>query len=128
MNKISKFIIVFSFVLIIFAFNITNIYCNNLGDGFNYGNIPTDQSDQEAINRVSVPIKRVWGTVLFVMQILSVAGIIFMGVRYMFASADQKADLKKSTIYLIMGIIIIFAFSTFIQFIINATNEVISTY
>ena len=40
-------------------------------------------------------ILKVWGTVLLILQILSVAAIVIAGIRYMFASADGKADIKE---------------------------------
>ena len=43
----------------------------------------------------------------------------------MFASADQKADIKKGMIGLVIGAILVFAASTVVQFIISATTSVI---
>lgn len=43
----------------------------------------------------------------------------------MFASADQKADIKKSMIILVLGAILVFGASTVAKFIMTATNEVI---
>ena len=39
-----------------------------------------------------------WSTITLIAQIAAFAAIIFAGLRYMFASADQKADIKKQTI------------------------------
>ena len=46
-----------------------------------------------AISNVTTSAKKVWGTVTTIVQILAFAAIVFAGVRYMFASADQKADI-----------------------------------
>lgn len=93
---------------------------NGLGQGFNYGNVPTNQGNEI----MSSPIKRISGTVTFALQVLSVIAVIYTGVRYMFAGADKKADMKKSTIFIIIGLILVFAFSTFINFIIDIQQEV----
>lgn len=88
------------------------------GDGVD----PTfPQGNKEGIGTVNDLVNNVWGTVLLVAQILSFAAIVFAGVRYMFASADQKADIKKGLIYLVIGAILVFAASTVVQIIIKAT-------
>ena len=65
----------------------------------------------------------VWSTVLSILQILAFAAIIIAGVRYMFASADQKADIKKGLIYLVIGAILVFASSTIVKVVVNATKQ-----
>ncbi|MDD2627642.1 MAG: TrbC/VirB2 family protein [Clostridia bacterium] len=49
-----------------------------------------------------------WNNFSFIVQILAIASVVFAGVRYMFASADQKADIKKQTIMLVLGAILVF--------------------
>lgn len=66
----------------------------------------------------------IWGTTLNIAQILAFAAIVFAGVRYMFASADQKADIKKGIIYLIIGAILVFTASTVVKLIVLSTKQV----
>lgn len=68
--------------------------------------------------------KNIWGSVTLILQILAVAAIVFAGVRYMFASADAKADIKKQMIILVIGAVLVFAASTIISIIVKVTNEV----
>lgn len=126
-NKIFKKTFCIFLLIMFFALSF-DVYATGLGSGFDYGNVPVDKADDSAVDQVSKPIKKAWGTVLFAMQILSVAGVICVGVKYMISSGDQKAIIKKNTVYMIIGIIIVFAFSTFIKYIIDVTNIVISTY
>ena len=77
------------------------------------------------INKVDTAVGSIWSTVLTILQIAAVAAIVIAGVRYMFASADQKADIKKGMIGLVIGAILVFAASTVVQFIISATTSVI---
>lgn len=49
-----------------------------------------------------------WNDFSFVVQILAVASVVFAGVRYMFAAADRKADIKKQTTMLVTGAILVF--------------------
>lgn len=78
-------------------------------------------SNIDAIDKLT---NNVWGTVLTIAQILAFAAIIFAGVRYMFASADQKADIKKGLIYLVIGAILVFAASTLVKVIVNTAEQV----
>ena len=69
-------------------------------------------------------VNKVWGSVTLILQVLAIAAIVFAGVRYMFASADQKADIKKSMIILVVGAVLVFGASTIVQFIVNVTQDV----
>lgn len=79
----------------------------------------------KGVDSVDNAVSRIWGTVLTVLQICAVAAIVFAGVKYMFAAADQKAEIKNGLLGLVIGAILVFAASTVVQFIINATDEVI---
>ncbi len=122
--KKKKLIILFFNLLIIcnvfFNVVLADDPYNGLGDGFNYENVPS--TNQEEI--LGNPIRRISGTVTYILQVLSVIAVIYTGVRYMFAGADKKADMKKSTIYIIFGLILVFAFTTFINFVIDIQQQV----
>lgn len=66
----------------------------------------------------------IWGTVAVIVQILAIAAIVLAGVRYMFASADEKADIKKQTVILVVGAILVFAAVPIAGFIANTANQV----
>lgn len=66
----------------------------------------------------------IWGVILVVLQVASMSGIIFAGVRYMFASVDSKADMKKSMIYLVIGMVIVFAASSVVGFVTGTFDEI----
>ena len=78
-----------------------------------------------SIQKIDTSVKKIWGTVTTVVQILAFAAIVFAGLRYMFASADQKADIKKGLGMLTIGSILVFLASTVVQFVINAADEII---
>lgn len=67
---------------------------------------------------------KIWGVILVVLQVASMSGIIFAGVRYMFASVDSKADMKKSMIYLVIGMVIVFAASSVVGFVTGTFDEI----
>lgn len=69
-------------------------------------------------------VKRVWGIILTVLQVAAIAALVFAGVRYMFASADQKADIKKSMGTLAIGAILVFGASTVVQILTTVVGDV----
>ena len=52
-----------------------------------------------------------------VAQFVAVAAILIMGVKYIFAGADAKAQLKEKTPGMIIGIILIFCTITVLKVI-----------
>ena len=86
----------------------------------NLGNGSSIESADKAVNKI-------WGTVTLILQVLAVAAIVFAGVRYMFASADGKADIKKQTVGLVVGAILVFGASMVVNFIVNVTSDITDT-
>lgn len=85
----------------------------------------SDLSGGTASATVSNAAKGIWGTVITIVQILAVAAVVFAGLRYMFASADQKADIKKSMGILVIGAVLVFGATLILNFITTATNEIL---
>lgn len=75
---------------------------------FNMDNLNSAVSGGSASTNATNAVQGVWKTVLLILQILAVAAIVIAGVRYMFASADAKADIKKQTITLVVGLFLVF--------------------
>ncbi len=90
-----------------------------------YANISTNfpESDNHKIDKVDTSVKKIWGSVVVIVQVLAFAAIIFAGLRYMFASADRRADIKRGLIMLALGAILVFATSTIVSFVVNVTND-----
>ena len=81
-------------------------------------------SNGTASNGIVRVTGNIWQTVIVVIQVLAVAAVVFAGLRYMFASADQKADIKKQLIILVIGAVLVFGASTVLGIISNVTKEV----
>ena len=69
-------------------------------------------------------VNNLWAVISMVLKIAAVAAIIFAGVRYMFASADAKADIKKSMLILVVGAVLVFGASFVVDLITTATGEI----
>lgn len=74
---------------------------------------------------LSISFARVFTLLVMVGKVLTVLAIIYMGVKYVFAGADAKAQLKQKTPALIIGIILIFCATTFLGIIANTISDVL---
>lgn len=77
------------------------------------------------IGTINSTAQNVWKTLSLILQIAAIAAIVLAGVRYMFASADTKADIKKQMVILVVGAVLVFGAATVVQFIVTVTNEVL---
>ena len=68
----------------------------------------------------------IWGTVITIVRILAVAAVVFAGVRYMMASANDKADIKKQMVILVIGAVMVFGATFLLNIISNVTNETVN--
>lgn len=84
-------------------------------------------SEGTAAGGVVNTANNIWATVASIVQILAVAAVVIAGVRYMFASADAKADIKKQTVILIIGAVLVFGATAILQAVINATSVIDTT-
>ena len=96
---------------------------DNFGGGFNPDQIPS--GDINDVGKTKGIFDNIYTTVLFLIQIASVAGIIICGIRYMYASADSKADIKAGMMPLVIGIILVFCASTVAQFVANVFEQTV---
>lgn len=83
--------------------------------------LPTTGND--SVSQVTDLAGKIWNTVSIIIQILAIAAIVLAGVRYMFASADEKADIKQQTIILVVGAALVFAAVPIAKFIQNVANS-----
>ena len=84
----------------------------------------SDLGTSAGSNTVKQLTQNIWGTVITIVRVLAVGCVVFAGLRYMFASADQKADIKKSMGILAIGSILVFGSTFILQLIAKVTNEV----
>ena len=120
MSKSKKFILrAIPVLLLVIVLVASPIFAN--GDG-----IPTTMpsSDNGSIGTVDNMATQVWGTVVTIAQIAAFAAIIFAGVRYMFASADDKANIKKQLVIIAVGAILVFGASTVVKILMNVLGDV----
>ena len=77
------------------------------------------------IGTITTASSSVYTTVTTIVQMLAVAAVVIAGVRYMFASAEAKGDIKNQTIGLVFGAILVFMAIPVLNFIQGAASSVI---
>ncbi len=119
-KMIRVFSILFSIALLI---GITsNVFA--LGNGFNE-NIYNSISNKNVSTSIATPAERIVGTICTILQILAVGGIVALGVKYMFSGASDKANIKQTLIYAVIGLILVFSASAVVKMVIGIGNDLL---
>lgn len=123
MKKSKKiFLRVLPIVMVLMVVFTTNIFAATAG----FGSFSNNMSVEANTNTNAVKsVNKVWGVILTILQVAAIAAVVFAGVRYMFASADSKADIKKQMIWLVVGAILVFGASTVIGFLTGTFKEMV---
>mgnify|MGYP004671962935 FL=1 len=77
----------------------------------------------EKIDAVTISAGRIYKTIAIVVQVAAVIGIIIVGLKYMYSGSDQKSEIKKSMIYIIIGCVLVFSAGTVISIIGRIVSE-----
>ena len=103
-------------VMFVLSLILTNVFAVNTDV-----NIPTGGSASTTVSKLTANI---WETLQVVVYVVALGAIVFAGLRYMFASADQKADIKKSTGILIVGALLVFGANLILDIVGGIANDV----
>ena len=118
-----KKIIAISFSMVFLLMLMYGNYIFALGGPLNESLLPREQTD--TTSNVMGPIMKVYGTIYRIIQIIGVAGVAFTGVKYMYAGAEDKAQIKKTLIWLVVGVMFVFAVEPIINFVKGFGSEVL---
>ena len=117
-----KIIVILSIVMLLFiAFDTASVFA--FGGGFDPSQIG-NKSDAK-LKPLKEDIKKITKTALLLLQLASVGGILVLGVKYMFSSANQRADYKKGLVMAVIGLMLVFGASTVATFVVDAFEEAI---
>ena len=137
-NKFLK--IILATLIIIAIFNITNnvnaetiVKTKKMLNG-NNGQVTFKQVDIDRIQTgpinpdsgMNTMISKIFGVVQYCCIAAAVIIVITSGVKYMASAPDQKADIKKQAIALVIGAAITFSISTILRIIANVTRATIN--
>jgi hypothetical protein len=133
-NKLFK--IILATMIIIAIFNITNnvnaetiVKTKQILNG-NNGQVTFKQVDIDTIQTgpinpdsgMNTMISKIFGVVQYCCIAAAVIIVITSGVKYMASEPEQKAEIKKQAIALVIGAAIIFSISTILRIIANVTR------
>lgn len=79
---------------------------------------------QNDINTVTRMVKPVVNVIAIIGTIASVVTLMLIGLKYMMGSVEEKAEYKKTMIPYLIGVIILFGISTFLNIILKMTQGV----
>lgn len=122
MSKSKKFILRAIPVLLLVVVLIASPVLADQSDVGISSDLPSSGGD--SVTTVDNMATQIWGTVTTIAQIAAFAAIIFAGIRYMFASADTKADIKKQLVIIVVGALLVFGASTIVKILMNILNDV----
>ncbi len=107
MNNKKKIVLIF-FLIFLFYVNIINVYAtDNL---INSMNPYTDSSDPTSGNNSLLAIvSRIFTIIQFAGTGLSIIAVMKLGISYMFSSIEEKAEIKKRAVPILIGSFIIVA-------------------
>ena len=137
-NKFLK--IILATMIIIAIFNITNnvnaetivktkqmLIGNNGQVTFKKVDIDTIQTGPiNPDSGMNTMISKIFGVVQYCCIAAAVIIVIISGVKYMASAPEQKAEIKKQAIALVIGAAIIFSISTILRIIANVTRATIN--
>jgi len=81
----------------------------------------------DAASAVTTTANNIVGIVQVICYATAVIMLIYLGVKFITASPEAKADIKKSAIMYVIGAIIVFAAGTLLGVILNLSTNVVKT-
>lgn len=97
----------------------------DLGNGLDNGLLNTlTQNNSGITSQFEGTLNNVFGTIFLVLKVLGVAGIVITGVRYMYASGNDRGQIKQSLIYIAIGTIFIFGAELVVNLISGAWTNI----
>lgn len=115
--KLYNKVLIAMFFICMFCSFISPIFAGNITQNFGFS------AGTAANGELTSKLNNVWGLISLVVNFISVALVVFAGLRYMFASADQKADIKKQTVILLIGAVFVFAAGNIVKLIADTATK-----
>lgn len=117
-SMVSKIVIVLLITLTAFSLGVSTIYANPV-DGFN-PNLNTKAA--ETVTNIS---QNVLGIIQVAGTAIAIGMLLFLGIKYVKAAPDEKANIKQSSVIYIIGAIILFAAVNIVKIIYDFSQEAI---
>ena len=66
-----------------------------------------------------------WENISLIVNILAIAGIVALGLKYMFSAADTRADIKKDMLPVVIGLVLVYSVTNILSFLVTAGGQVL---
>lgn len=119
--------VVISLFLIIFIFSMLfplKAFCTGHIDEIINGMKNTGEGDLTADSKIVEGLNAVFSTIRYVGSGLSIVVVMMLAIKYMVASAAEKAEIKKQAIPVTIGCVIIFATLNIVSIISKIVNDI----
>lgn len=83
------------------------------------------QASSGATGAISGTVSNVLGVVTYICYAAAVIMLIMLGIKFVTASPDGKAEVKKSAVIYVIGAVLVFAAGAVIQVIQNLANSTV---
>lgn len=126
MNKIVVKILMMM-LLIVFIINTTNSYAGLLSDVISGGDKFLNSGDNEISidsDKLQYTSSQVYNALVIISFIVAAIVGIVLGIKYMMAGVDQKADVKQNLIIYVIGCVVAFGAFGIWKIIVTALNNV----
>ena len=90
------------------------------------GTVNMPKADGSATSNIQNPVQRIMGIVQYICYAAAIILIVILGVRFMVASPDGKAEIKKSAVIYVIGAFLVFAAGAIIG-ILNTTSNTVAS-
>lgn len=111
------------------AKELAKYYCISFGcDWFGdrcFDPLESNYNESLVDGKIKDTVGNIWATFRTIIQVFAVGCVVFAGVRYMFASADQRADIKKGLKFLVVGAVLVFSAITVIDLVVKIFKDVL---
>ena len=89
--------------------------------------IPGGTTGGYANTGLSATVRNIIGIVQFICYAAAVILLVMLGIKFMTASPDGKAEVKKSAVIYVVGAILVFATGLLLNLIKNVANNTVQT-
>lgn len=117
-NIILKLSLMLVIALLIISLGVSTIYANPI-DGFT-PNLGTDAA--KSVTNIS---QNVLGVIQVAGTAIAIGMLLFLGIKYIKAAPDEKANIKQSSVIYIIGAVILFAAVNIVKIIYDFSQEAI---
>lgn len=89
-----------------------------------FANIEIPSATSEATTGLTAPAGKILGVVTYVCYAAAVIMLVVLGIKFISAAPDAKAEIKKSAVIYLVGALLVFAAGALLKIIQNVATSV----